>query len=163
MRSSTTPHSLSPASTRPSSVTSGKLDGDLDELVDQVSLRAQLIAQAHKKKLASQPMSRSFGDISELEATDDAARRIAHLQQCKFASECGLHSVYPEVEGSAHDVMRKMTTLIQESKKLQRRNGVGVADEEGEEQWEGLDVNMSLSEPNLASEDSREDVGSDGE
>ena len=164
-----TPNSLSPTSTRPSSVASGSnlnhthIDGcsDLDALVDQVSLRARLIAQAHKNKLSSrQPMSRSFANISELQDggnAESAYYRRARLleEQLKFSSEFGLG--YPEVEGSAHLVMKRMDNLIQESKKLERRRGGGEGRRrwagqgvEPEDQWEELDdMEMSLSEPNL--------------
>lgn len=166
-----TPHSLSPSSTRPSSVASGNnlntnhIDGcDLDALVGQVSLRAQLIAQAHKNKLSSQqPMSRSFANISELQDNSaESAYRRARLQQFKFSSECGLHS---ELEGSAQLVMRRMDKLVQESKKLERREqrwpGQG---EEPEDQWEELDMELSLSEPNLiGSQDSQDSLDTNGE
>ena len=172
-----TPNSLSPTSTRPSSVASGShlnhIDGclDLDVLVGQVSLRARLIAQAHKKKLSSrQPMSRSFANISELQDggnAESAYYRKARLleEQLKFSSECGLHVPgYREVEGSAHLVMKRMDNLIRESKKLERKGGregrrrwVGQG-VEPEDQWE-LDMEMSLSEPNLiGSQDSSESI-----
>ena len=166
-----TPNSLSPASSHPSSIASGKLrnnhiDGDLDTLVGQVSLRAQLIAQAHKNKLALQLISRSFDNLSELleSGNDAAAYRRARLKQFKFSSECGLPSTYGELEGSAHLVMRRMDMLIQESKKLerrgQRRQTTGQG-EESEDQWEEHD--MSLSEPNLlGSTDSQDSLFSNG-
>lgn len=125
-----------------------------------------MIAQAHsKKQKLSQPMSHSFGDISEL-AKGDVGYRRAQLRQCKFSSECGLHSVYPEINGSAHQVLQKINDLVQESKKLQRHGKVGVATGDngaGEESWEELEMDMSLSEPNLASEESRENASSNGE
>ena len=130
----------------------------MDVLVGQVSLRAQLIAQAHKNKLASQPISRSFDNLSELVENGDeaAAYRRARLKQFKFSSECGLDSSYGELEGSAHLVMRRMDALIQESRKLERRGqrqqtaGQGAGQgEEPEDQWEEIDMGMSLSEPNL--------------
>ena len=108
-------------------------------------------------------MSHSFGDISELVKRDMAYRK-ARLQQCKFSSEYGLHSVYPEINGSAEQVLQKINDLVQESKKLHRLGEVGVAsgdnDDVGEESWEELDVAMSLSEPNLAAEESRENINS---
>lgn len=167
------PHSLSPSSSRPSSVASGNnhIDGcDLDALVGQVSLRAQLIAQAHKNKLSSrQPMSRSFANISELQnSSAESAYRRARLQQFKFSSECGLHS---ELEGSAQLVIGRMDKLIHESKRLerrgQRRRQAGRGEDQGEEpedQWEELDMELSLSEPNLVgSQDSQDSLDRNGE
>lgn len=166
--SSSTPHSLSPTSTRPSSTASGNIDQDLDELVDQISLRARVIAHAHKSKLAGQPVSRSFDNLSGLLKTDeDVAQRKARLKQFKFSSDCGLHSGYSELEENAHQVMRKMDTLIHESKKLQRQGQLRPPstpgqEEQGEDQWEGLEVDMTQSEPNLAGEGSQEDIGRRG-
>ena len=103
-------------------------------------------------------MSRSFANISELQEggnAESAYYRRARLleEQLKFSSECGLG--YREVEESAHLILKGMDNLIQESKKLERRGGgegrrrwagKGV---EPEDQWEELDMEMSLSEPNL--------------
>ena len=172
-----TPHSLSPTSTRPSSIASGNnltltnenhIDGctDLDTIVGQVSLSARLIAQAHKTKLSSQqPMSRSFANISELRdgrsAESEYYRKARLLQkQFKFSSdECGLHTGYREMEGSVQLVMKRMDRLIQESKKLERRGQTGrQLAEQGER--EEPDLEMSLSEPNLiGSQDSLDKNG----
>jgi hypothetical protein len=110
-------------------------------------------------------MSRSFANISELQDgnAESAYYRKARLleEQLKFSSECGLHS---EIEGSAQVVLKKMDDLIRESKKLERRGGErtrrwagqGV---ESEDQWEELNMEMSLSEPNLiGSQESSENL-----
>ena len=126
-------------------------------------MKARLIAQAHRNKLSSeQPMSRSFANISELQdSSAESAYRRARLKQFKFSSECGLHS---ELEGSAQLVMRRMDDLIQESKKLERRGrGRARQGEEPEDQWEELDMEMSLSEPNLVgSQDSQDNLNRNG-
>ena len=173
------PNFLSPTSTHPSSVASGSnldhahIDGcsDLDALVDQVSLRARLITLAHKNKLLSQqPMSRSFANISELQ--DGGSAKLAYYrraclleEQLKFSLECGLHSPgYREVEGSAQLVMKRMDNLIRESNRLERRGGEGRKRwarqvVEVEDQSEELDMEMSLSEPNLiGSQDSGKSI-----
>ena len=154
--SSTTPHSLSPASTRPSSTVSGKLDQDLDELVGQVSLRARIIAQAHKSRLASQPpTSRSFADLSELReaSRNPTNHRARFLQQHKFSSEFRLHSTSTELGANANQVMKRIDALIQESRRVRNgcgQQGVGGRGHEGEDQWEELDMDLTLSDPSLA-------------
>lgn len=170
--SSATPHSLSPASTRPSSTVSGKLDQDLDELVGQVSLRAHIIAQAHKNRLASQPQtSRSFADLSELrEASGEATNHRARLLQSKYSSELGLHSSSKELERSTNQVMKRIDALIQESRRVRSGSGqtkgsaVSGRGQETEDQWEEFEMDITLSDPSLAQDgEGKENATGNGE